>query len=117
MSHSFRELERGIVVVSLSGKLIGGSGAEAIPRDVKPFIDQGRRRFIFDFHDATYADSTGIGAILRVYSLLSDVGGRMVFIRVNRHIHQVLSIMRLDSVIRILETEDEAVAAVAEDQA
>ncbi len=117
MSHSFRELDNGIVVIALSGKLIGGSGAEAIPRDVKPFLDEGRRLFIFDFHDATYADSTGIGAILRVYSLLSDAGGRMVFMRVNRHIHQVLSIMRLDSVIRILGTEDEAVAAVAEDQA
>ena len=114
MSHFFRELDNEIVVVALSGKLIGGSGAEAIPHDVQKLIDQGRRRFIFDFSDASYADSTGIGAVLRVYSLLVSAGGAMVLMRVNRRIHQVLGIMRLDSVFRILESEEEAVAALME---
>jgi anti-sigma B factor antagonist len=117
MSHSFRELENGIVVVELAGKLIGGSGAEGIPRDVRVRIDDGKRRFIFDFHEVTYADSTGIGAVLKAFSALAEVGGRMVFTRVNKRIHQVLSIMRLDTVIQIFETEEQAVQALGENQA
>jgi stage II sporulation protein AA (anti-sigma F factor antagonist) len=68
---------------------------------------------VLNLQHVAYIDSVGIGEIVRTFLHLGHRGGSMAVCSVSSRTREVLLATRLDTVIRMFETEEQAVAAVS----
>lgn len=55
-------------------------------------------------------DSSGLGELVAMEAALRGAGGGLALVNVPQKLREVISIMRLESLFKIADTEDEAVA-------
>ena len=72
-------------------------------------------RLVFDFKEVTRMDSSGLGALMKVYSDVQADGGQIAVINVNKHVKDLIVMARLITVFKSFESENEAVAALLQD--
>jgi len=68
-----KTMEQGVIVFRLTGAFDYFSAAE-FEKDLKRWIETGRRRIILDLKETQLLDSSGIGAIIKVASLAQSSG-------------------------------------------
>jgi len=73
---------------------------------------RGTRNILLDMTHVSYADSSGLGAILMANRMCNNAGGIMVLAGVSTHVDRVIKISMLDSVLNIYLTIDEAREAI-----
>ncbi len=76
-------------------------------------IDGGAAGLIVDLSDATFIDSTALGALLGAVKRLRTSGGRLAIVCGSPHIRRVFEITLLDRVFAVHETVDSALGAIA----
>ena len=103
----------GVVIVKLSGRIItpgfkeiSETVAEALAGQPSP------PRLVFDFKEVTAMDSSGLGALMKVYSDIHPHGGEIAVVNVNKHVKNLIVMARLITVFKSFENEDDAVAAL-----
>ena len=73
---------------------------------------EGVKNIILNMDQVHYADSSGLSAILTAHRLCKDSGGIMVMACVSDQVMKLINISKLDTVLDILPTVEEAVDAV-----
>jgi anti-anti-sigma factor len=73
---------------------------------------EGVRNMILDLSQVQYADSSGLSAILIGHRLCQNNKGIMILTGVQEQVEKLITISRLDEVLNILPTQQEAVEAV-----
>ncbi len=112
MSITVSEKE-GVVIFRLMGKIISPAIKEVSETVAKTLADLATTpRLVFDFKDVTGMDSSGLGALMKVYSDIRPQGGQIAVINVNKHVKNLIVMARLITVFRNFESEDDAVAAL-----
>ncbi len=97
----------GGLVVRLSGNLeINGAGQ--LWNDVSTRTGEDTRFFIFDFSDVPIVTSAGIGTLVRLLVRLRGHGGAVAICGCSDKIREVFSIVMLDDILRVCDSEDEA---------
>ncbi len=79
-------------------------------------IDAGSRRLILDLSGATFVDSTAIGALVSVATLLNELGGGMLLIVCpdeNRRLLHIFEIAGIESLIAVHRSRAEALKELA----
>ncbi len=104
--------KEGIVVLSLSGKLMGGPEAVAINDKMHELIESGRKKIVIDMKDLEWMNSSGLGIFIGAVTTLKNNNGDLAMINIPERIHQLLRMTRLINVFTILNSLDEAVAAL-----
>ena|SRR5215212_5811082 len=77
-------------------------------------VADGQRHLFLDMRDVTFMDSSGFGALLGATKRLRPDGGSLNLIGCNRTIQRMLHLTRLDTILGLYESEEEAMAAVRE---
>ena len=75
-------------------------------------VAAGHRHLFLDLRGVTFMDSSGFGALLGATKRLRPEGGSLNLIGCNRTIQRMLHLTRLDTILSLYETEEEAMAAV-----
>ncbi len=70
------------------------------------------QNLIINFHNLTFMDSSGIGAILGRYRQINAKGGKMVFCGASKHIKKILQLGGLLTIIPVLSDETKALASL-----
>lgn len=65
-------------------------------------------RFILDFNDVPYIDSSGVGTLVEVFRRVTAYKGKMVLFGLNDRVRSVFEITKLDRFFTICSTEEEA---------
>lgn len=76
-------------------------------------IERGRARIVLDLGGVMYIDSSGLGALVTAMKQARAAGGDIVVCAVASDVRALFEITRLDKVLSIHATRDEAVAACA----
>jgi anti-anti-sigma factor len=97
----------GGLVVRLSGNL-EIDGAEKLWNDVSARTGAETRYFLFDFSDVPIITSAGIGTLVRVFVRLRGLGGAIAICGCSEKIREVFSIVMLDKILKVCDSEDEA---------
>lgn len=108
------QLEReGVIIFKLDGRIIAPDVQE-ISDTVQNTIEELNEppRLVFDFKDVTSMDSSGLGALMRIYADIHPRGGTIAVINVNKHVKNLIVMARLITVFRNFDSEDEAVWAL-----
>jgi len=75
-------------------------------------IDAGTKDVIVDLSDVSYMDSGGFGTLLGAVRRVRTEGGSVNLAGCSDNIRRILSITRLDTIFRLFDTVDKAVAGV-----
>ncbi len=98
-----------VIVVSLTGELDMASAA-ALHQAIERAQEQGP--IVVDLRDLTFIDSTGIRALIQIYSAGQDGYSTVSFIRAQPHVQRVLQIAGVEGFLAWAELpDDEAMEA------
>ena len=113
---SHEEVEPGVVVITLAGKLMLGRESEEVVNLVAEFLSRGSRGIIFDIAGLTRVDSTGIGRFIASYNRIEAAGARMGIAAATPHLRECFRTTHLDRVFRFYGDVPEARAAMPSSQ-
>ena len=97
----------GVVVVRLSGNL-DINGASELWDTVSNRAGEETRYFIFDLADVSIVTSAGIGTLVRLLVRLRGYGGGVAICGCSDKICEVFSIVMLDEILQVCESEEAA---------
>jgi anti-sigma B factor antagonist len=98
-----------VTILDLKGKMTLGEGDEALKDKVTTLGSNGQRKMILNLEEVPYIDSAGMFEIVRTYTLLSRLGGKLKLLKVSKRIYDLLVITKLVTIFDCYDEEDEAV--------
>ena len=99
----------GVVILELSGKLMGGPDAELFDETLKTLIHEGCRNIIVNLERIKWVNSTGLGILISGYTTLRKSGGELKLLKVSDRIENIFIVSKLFTVFDSYQDEDEAV--------
>ncbi len=103
--------QNGVVIIALSGKIMGGPEAGEINEQINNFIDKGKINIIIDLKHVEWMNSSGLGILIGVITTLKNNNGKMVLTNVSERILNLLKITKLINVFEIEQDFDSAIAS------
>ncbi len=94
----------GDVWISCRGRLVAGHTDE-FDEAVRKFIP-GSKRIVLDFNDLTRLDSSGLGAVVRLYVSAKSAGCDLQLINLGKGIRKIFSMTNLLSFFTIIGEND-----------
>jgi anti-sigma B factor antagonist len=74
-------------------------------------VAEGHRHLFLDMREVSFMDSSGFGALLGATKRLRPEGGSLNLIGCSKTVRRMLHLTRLDTILGVYETEQEALAA------
>ena len=102
--------EKGVVVLGVDGQLIVGNRHE-LKQKILDALESGDRRFLIDFSDTGYIDSSGLGVLVSLSKKIREVNGELRLAGLNEDLHTLFELTKLDALFAISASPDEALAA------
>jgi anti-anti-sigma factor len=97
------------LIVRLAGNL-EINGATQLWEEVSAQAGEQTRYFVFDFSDVPIVTSAGIGTLVRLLVRLRGYGGTVAIYGCSDKIKEVFSIVMLQDILHVCDSEDEALA-------
>lgn len=103
-----RQLESGVAVVTVSGRLSLGADVERLDTVLSELLMKERKRLVFDLSALEYADSSGIGMLVSCLTKVKKAGGELRVAGVNPRIQRIFKMTGVDSLMSMYPTLAEA---------
>lgn len=100
----------GVYVVQVEGQLIVGNRQE-LKELVREALEAGERKFVIDFTETGYIDSSGLGALVSISKKVREAGGDLRLAGLNEDLRSLFELTKLDTLFAIADTRDQALAA------
>lgn len=97
-----------VVVLSLSGKIMGGPEASEINGKINQLIDDGKLKILIDLKEVEWMNSSGLGILIDAVTVLKNNNGALRLVNVSDRIKNLLKITKLDTVFDIRDSIDDA---------
>jgi len=110
MSVEAKQLESGVAVITISGRLALGGETERLDAAVKGLLEKNVKKFVLDITTLDYADSSGIGMLVSCLTNVKKAGGELKLVGANPRIKRILSMTGVDSILSIYDTLAQATA-------
>ena len=99
-------------IVRLFGALNLGSSLSLVDSQVRQLLEDGVSKLVVDVTGVTHADSSGLGFLMHANGVLQSKGGSMRIAGVGHRLHDLLTMTRVDQLLKIDETPEESVQAL-----
>lgn len=100
-----------VPVLRIDGKIIGGA-ANALKREMDKQIEQGRDGLVLDMENVPLLDSSALGIIIATLQLLKTREGKLVLLKPQHSVINVLQITRLNTILEVYSDEESATSAL-----
>ena len=102
-----------VAVVRISGRVTLTDGTNVFDDTLQRLVQQGHVKFVLDFAEVPYIDSTALGTILRTHATVTRRDGALKLLHVKGHVRELLELTRLLSVFEAFDSEAEAIASIS----
>jgi anti-sigma B factor antagonist len=109
-----RELESGIILVQLTGKLALGIENQRIEMLMEGIAKRGQMRAILDLTGVEYIDSASVGLLMLSSSRMKEIGGKLVVVAPEGRVHRFLKVTQIDTILTVRDSIEQAVSALRE---
>ncbi|HSU96035.1 MAG TPA: STAS domain-containing protein [Gemmatimonadaceae bacterium] len=96
-----------VVVVDVEGQLIVGNRQE-LKQKVLDELEKGDRKFLIDFAQTGYIDSSGLGVLVSLSKKIREHGGELRLANLNDDLQTLFELTKLDTLFQIAETRERA---------
>jgi anti-sigma B factor antagonist len=102
--------EGDITVVDVDGQLIVGNRQE-LKQKVLDELEKGGRKFLVDFTETGYIDSSGLGVLVSLSKKIREVGGELRLSTLNEDLRTLFELTKLDTLFRIADSRQDGLTA------
>ena len=102
-------MEGDVAIISVSGKLMGGPESDTLRNEIKNLIDDGSKKFVVDLKGVPWINSTGLGALMAVYTSIQRSEGVLKLCHVSDRIQSLFMITKLLTIFDTYPSESEAI--------
>ena len=107
MSYPIDELPGDIGVIRVDGRL-NMVTASQLKATVVEAVAAGKQRLVVDLANATFMDSSGLGALIGALKTAREAGGDLRIAGANEQVLMVLQLSNMDRILRPYETPESA---------
>ncbi len=100
-------LDGNIVVLDVSGKIMGGEETTMFHGKIHEYMEQKKKQFIIDLAKVDWMNSVGLGMLISALTTVKNAEGRLVLANITK-IESILTITRLISVFEHYDSRDAA---------
>ena len=112
MEMTVEDLKSGAIKVIRVGENITFANVKEFAETTQGLIDGGASKILLDLERVSFCNSHGFGAIINLYTRLAKRDGRFAILNPQKAIQEVLEITKMDSIIGVYESEEEATKAL-----
>jgi len=102
-----------VTVLVLTGQMLLDDGDLALGKRISDLLARGRAKIVLDLDGLTYIDSSGVGMIVFQQKALTQHGGDMKLLHLNRRAETLFGMLKLLIVFERFEDEAAAVRSFA----
>lgn len=99
--------ENGVTIIDVEGQLIVGNRQE-LKQKVLDKLEGGARKFLIDFDNTGYIDSSGLGVLVSLSKKIREQGGELRLANLNEDLKTLFELTKLDTLFHISSSRDEA---------
>jgi anti-sigma B factor antagonist len=103
-----------VLIVECHGRIVAGAEGESLHAVLRKDSFRNLKQVVLAMGGVNRLDSTGLGLLVRYANSLHQRGGDLRLAGVTPPIMEVLQLTRLDTVLKIFPTEDEAILSFLE---
>jgi anti-sigma B factor antagonist len=105
----------GVTVLDVFGMMsLGDSVSEVMGATLRELVTAQRLKLVLNLEAVPYIDSTGLGELVRAYSIVRKSGGRIVLCHLTKRLLDLLSITKLLTVWDVYDSVEAAVRSFGE---
>lgn len=104
------EADNGVIVLNLSGKIMGGEETTMFHGKLHEYIRAGKKSFVIDLDQVEWMNSVGLGMLISALTTAKDAEGRLVLANIT-NIESILAMTRLITVFEHFDSRDKALAS------
>jgi anti-sigma B factor antagonist len=110
MSFTVRKDEtRDVVILGVDGQLIVGNRHD-LKQKILDAVETGDRKFVIDFSQTGYIDSSGLGVLVSLAKKVREAGGDLRLAGLNDDLRTLFELTKLDTLFTLVDSVEEAVA-------
>jgi len=102
-----------VSVVDVAGRITLGEGSSALRDLMREMVGKGQKKILLNLGDVSYIDSSGIGELVSGFTTVTNNGGELKLLNLNKRVKDLLQITKLYTVFDVHEDEAGAIRAFA----
>jgi anti-sigma B factor antagonist len=100
-------------VVDVAGRITLGEGSSALRDTLREMVGKGQKKILLNLGEVSYIDSSGIGELVSGFTTVTNSGGALKLLNLNKRVKDLLQITKLYTVFDVHEDEAAAVRSFA----
>ncbi len=104
MSVDAKQLDSGIAVVTIAGRLSVGGETERLDAAVKGLLQRDQKKFVLDITTLDYVDSSGLGMLVSCLTNVKKAGGELKLAGANPRIRRIFAMTGVDTMMPMFDT-------------
>lgn len=110
MAVETKQLDNGVAVITISGRLALGGETEKLEAAVTKLLTQDHKTIVLDISALDYVDSSGVGLLVSCLTKLKKSGGEMKVAGANPRIRRIFSMTGVESMMSLYDSVAAATA-------
>jgi anti-sigma B factor antagonist len=102
-----------VTVVDAAGRITLGEGATIFRDTVRDLAAKGNKKLLVNLGEVSYIDSSGIGEMVSSYTTVTNHGGQLKLLGLNKRVKDLLQITKLYTVFEVFDDEASAIRSFA----
>ena len=102
-----------VSVVDVAGRITLGEGSSALRDLLREMVGKGQKKILLNLGEVSYIDSSGIGELVSGFTTVTNSGGELKLLNLNKRVKDLLQITKLYTVFDVHEDEAGAIRSFA----
>ena len=98
-----------VSVVDVAGRITLGEGSSALRDALRELVGKSHKKILLNLGEVSYIDSSGIGELVSGFTTVTNSGGQLKLLNLNKRVKDLLQITKLYTVFDVHDDEAGAV--------
>jgi anti-sigma B factor antagonist len=98
-----------VSVVDVAGRITLGEGSSALRETLRDMVGKNQKKILLNLGDVSYIDSSGIGELVSGFTSVTNSGGQLKLLNLNKRVKDLLQITKLYTVFDVHDDEAHAI--------
>jgi anti-sigma B factor antagonist len=98
-----------VTVVDVAGRITLGEGSSTLRDALRELVGKDQKKVLLNLGEVSYIDSSGIGELVSGFTTVTNSGGALKLLNLNKRVKDLLQITKLYTVFDVHEDEASAI--------
>jgi anti-sigma B factor antagonist len=102
-----------VTVMDVAGRITLGEGSSTLRDALRGLVGKNQKKILLNLGEVSYIDSSGIGELVSGFTTVTNSGGNLKLLNLNKRVKDLLQITKLYTVFDVHEDEASAIRSFA----